>query len=381
MDTQIDWREELDASIGRGPDVPTVQYVAAGRRAVRHRQMRIGSAGLATAAAIGAIAWATAPGAPSPKPDILMAAEPTASPTTATTATTKPVALPWRQEEPPARATRDEGVEIRAGAVVHERRDAVLPGEGINSAALDLSYEGERVWMVLEWDDGGATEFSEAPGEQHDTFESFVAETVAQGGDFTLLSRQAKPLATLSTNDGLRVRPGVEVVERVENPLERKSPNTSVGLALRKDGVTTWLLLDAWSKGHGSSTSSELESESGWLRFDQWLTDAVSAIRGIDSVGLVAIDGAGHLTPDDPGVEILEQVADPELGNHVDATTISSAVAKVAWEGSTWFIIAARHPGQDVLIPYAAEKAGGAETIEEFLAFAISHIEDGSGMR
>ncbi len=39
----------------------------------------------------------------------------------------------------------DQGVEIRAGAIVHKRRDAVLPGQGIHSAALDLSHAGERV--------------------------------------------------------------------------------------------------------------------------------------------------------------------------------------------------------------------------------------------
>src|SRR5687767_10971570 len=38
MDTEIDWRRELDGSFGAGPDLPVGHYVAAGRRAVRRRR-------------------------------------------------------------------------------------------------------------------------------------------------------------------------------------------------------------------------------------------------------------------------------------------------------------------------------------------------------
>ena len=64
MDTEIDWRGELDGSFGAGPDVPVGHYVGAGRRAVRRRRVAAVVVA-ATLVVAGGTAWAASPsGAP-----------------------------------------------------------------------------------------------------------------------------------------------------------------------------------------------------------------------------------------------------------------------------------------------------------------------------
>ena len=47
--------------------------------------------------------------------------------------------------------------------MVHERRDDLYPGKDTRSVALDVSYEGKRWWVMLEWDDSGSTMARRAP--------------------------------------------------------------------------------------------------------------------------------------------------------------------------------------------------------------------------
>lgn len=61
MDTEIDWRREIDASFGSGTDAPVGAYVAAGHRAVLRRRATLALAGVATAAVVAGTAWAVSP--------------------------------------------------------------------------------------------------------------------------------------------------------------------------------------------------------------------------------------------------------------------------------------------------------------------------------
>lgn len=62
MDTDIDWRRELDSSFGTGHDVPVGHYVASGHRAVRRRRAGAAVAGLAATVVVGGAVWSLAPG-------------------------------------------------------------------------------------------------------------------------------------------------------------------------------------------------------------------------------------------------------------------------------------------------------------------------------
>jgi hypothetical protein len=68
MDTEIDWRRELDGSFGVGPDVPVGHYVEEGRRAVRRRRVTAVVVA-ATLVVAGSTAWAASPGGGAPRGD------------------------------------------------------------------------------------------------------------------------------------------------------------------------------------------------------------------------------------------------------------------------------------------------------------------------
>lgn len=67
MNTQIDWREELDSSFGRGVDRAPADYLVPARAALRRRRTAMGAAALATVIVVGGIGWAVAPGGDAPR--------------------------------------------------------------------------------------------------------------------------------------------------------------------------------------------------------------------------------------------------------------------------------------------------------------------------
>lgn len=82
-------------------------------------------------------------------------------------------------------------LQIRPGAVVHERRDDLYPGKRTHSVALDLTWRGKRSWVVLEWGAGGAGGVYSGPGDDWAaSFDEFVAQHV-DGGGTTPRSRRA----------------------------------------------------------------------------------------------------------------------------------------------------------------------------------------------
>ncbi len=377
MSTEIDWRRELDASFGGGDDVPVGHYVAAGHTAVRRRRAAGAAAGIAAAIVVGTT-WALGPG-DAPRSDRApVATEPTATASTSSPAVDPEPAssLPWRKGEPPARALPG-GLEIRPGAVVHERRGALYPGKDTESAALDISFRGSRWWLVLEWDEGGSSMSSSRPEDGFaDSFDAFVRAEVANGGMTSAPADDVPGMAGgLATWHGgnLEPAPGVTVVEQVEDPVPG---DDSLGLVLRSEGRTTWAL---FTQG-GDASSWELEADSGWLTFEQWLADQVAMQTGSPGVRLVRLAADGTLSAAAPSVEVLGQQADPDLPAYGTDTASASAVALLDWQGERWFVLAVRFPREVAVTTVAASKADGAETLEEFVAFVADQADEG-GMR
>lgn len=383
MDTEIDWARELDASFGSGDDVAVGHYVAVGHRAVRRRRATLAAAGVAAAIVVGTT-WVLAPGGAPRSDDAPVATEPsaTSSPTSSPTSTApEPVAaLPWRRSDPPARSGPD-GLEIRPGAVVHERRDDLFPGKDTESVALDVSYEGKRWWMTLEWDDSSGGMSSSRPEDGlFDSFDAFVRAEVAGGG---MTSRPSssddEAFGGLVEWDGGTVRPrqGVVVEHEVRDPMG--SDDDSIGLVLSKGGETTWMLVIL--SPSGAFASWDKASDSGWSTFSQWLGDQVAMQSGGTSPTLVALGDDGTVTPAQSGVEVLEQQADPDLQAYGTAAQGAvSAVALVEWNGTRWFVFALGGNGPDSVTPVAVDKAGGARTLDEFVAFMADKADEG-GMR
>jgi hypothetical protein len=385
MATQIDWRRELDASFGSGDDLPVGHYVAAGHTAVRRRRAAVVAAGVAASIVVGT-SWALAPG-DAPRSDRApVATEPTASASESASATASPSSpaaapepassFPWRKGEPPARALPGR-LEIRPGAVVHERRDDLYPGKDTESAALDISFRGERWWLVLEWKKGGSSMSSSRPEDGFaESFDAFVRAEVATGGMTSVPADDVPGMAGgLATWHGgeLEPAPGVTVVRRAEDPVPG---DDSLGLVLRSEGRTTWAL---FTQG-GNASTWELETDSGWLTFDQWLADQVAVQTGSPGMRLVRLAADGTVSGVAPSVEVLEQQADPDLPAYGTDTASASAVALLDWQGERWFVLAVQLPREVAVTTFAASKTGGAETLDEFVAFVADQADEG-GLR
>jgi hypothetical protein len=370
MSTDIDWQRELDASFGSGEDVPVGHYVAVGQRALRRRR-RVGVvAALAAAAVVVGVAWGVTPGRGPGATEAPIATDPDG------TAAVSDGVQPWGQDDLPARFD-GTGLEIREGAVVHERVDNLFPGKASESVALDITYEGKRWWMSIEWGDAGAGWSATSPDEGlHESFDDFVLAQMKGGG---MTSEPAvgddQWYAGLVQWAGGEptTRAGVTVVREVPDPLP--TAKDSLGLVLERDGQTTWVLI-ALQEG-GSSASWTKESDSGWSTFDQWLADQVAIQGGGPGVRLVALGADGALSAARPGVEVLEQQADPEVPAYgTEARGAVSAVGLVEWQGERWFVLVV----DDSVTAVAVDKAGGAGTLDEFVAFMAGKADEG-GMR
>jgi hypothetical protein len=379
MSTDIDWQRELDSSFGTGADVPVGHYVDVGHRAVRRRRLTAVVVGLGAAAVVAGTAWAAAPGSAPRTGGLPVATEPPPSASASATPSAKPARvreLPWRKGDPPARALPG-GLEIRPGAVVHERRDDLYPGKDTESAALDISFQGSRWWLVLEWGKGASSMSSSRPEDGFsDSFDAFVRGEVATGGMTSVPADDVPGMAGgLVTWHGgtLEAAPGVSVVRKVEDPVPG---DDSLGLVLRSEGRTTWVLL---TQG-GDASSWELETDSGWLTFDQWLADQVAVQTGSPGVRLVKLAADGTVSATAPSVEVLDQQADPDLPAYGTDAAGASAVALLDWQGERWFVLAVRFPRDVAVTTVAASKAGGAETLDQFVAFVADQADEG-GMR
>jgi hypothetical protein len=134
----MDLREQLEREIGDGPPLPPPETrLRAGRRALRRRRALVVVAAAGAAALIGAGA-----------PLVLAQGGPTRGPA--------PVDTPTVEREEWDRWAENGGFGFDLGghlrfsrdAVVHERRDGVLPGPRA-STALDLTFDGSRTWHVI----------------------------------------------------------------------------------------------------------------------------------------------------------------------------------------------------------------------------------------
>lgn len=183
-------------------------------------------------------------------------------------------------------------------------------------------------------------------------------------------------------NDGgLLVRQGVQVLEYVDNPLEKSAPDRSAGLAVRVDGAEKWLITDYEvdaGGGRSSGTSSE-EARLSFPTFALWLDDQMAMRHGEPTLALVRFGDDGLLEPL-AGVTLIRQLADPDIGPAFADEGEETAVAEVRWEGERWYVLARKSGnGGPEYFPTAASVS--ARTLEEFIPYAHDAYTGGGGLR
>ncbi|MBZ5738317.1 hypothetical protein [Nocardioides mangrovi] len=204
MDTDI--RDEIDRSFGDGPAHPPLeQQLAAGRGAVRRRRGVAAVAACAAVAVLGA-SYALATSGTSPDTRGVVATDPTTPPTSA-----EPV---W-EDDTPIRYVDGE-LQIRAGVVVHEHVEnpyGYAPPR--TSDGLDLTYEGQRQWILAELKGGGFGYSSSVPSNGWADFDAWLADQV----DGAVPGDDGWPATVELAADGRVVAaPGAEIVQRTDDP-------------------------------------------------------------------------------------------------------------------------------------------------------------------
>jgi hypothetical protein len=168
-------QDEIEHCFGDGPAPrPVSAHVAAGRRALRRRRTSVAS--LVVVAAVGA-GWALTGPQASGGTTGELATDPTLTPTPKTSP--QPTGAPWDGDD--VVRYRDGVLEVRPGVIVHDRIDDPYDHQPPrDSAALDVTYEGKRQWVIAEllttpdWDSVATSD----PGNGWASFADWVAAQV-----------------------------------------------------------------------------------------------------------------------------------------------------------------------------------------------------------
>ncbi len=80
-----------------------------------------------------------------------------------------------------------------------------------------------------------------------------------------------------------------------------------------------------------------------------------------------------------PGVTMLQQTGDVDLGPNFAGPRDRTAVAEVSYDGQRWYVLARDGDGDIQYFPTAASVS--APTLEEFLPYAKGLYDDEVGLR
>jgi hypothetical protein len=204
-------RAELDDSFGGEPgDRPVEHWLDQGHRALRRRRAIGALAACGVVAVLGATYAVGGSSDTARDADRVVATDPTPSAGESTGATPR-----WEDDTP---IQYLEGrLYIRPGVVVHERVENPLGYRSPRTSdALDLTYQGQRTWIITDADEDGFGYASSTPGEGGTSFRAWVDQQVSLGGAGPETSG---PRTLRLTADG-RVMPtaGTEVVQRTDDP-------------------------------------------------------------------------------------------------------------------------------------------------------------------
>lgn len=168
----------------------------------------------------------------------------------------------------------------------------------------------------------------------------------------------------------ITVNPGAEVLERREI-----ADQDAVAFHLRvpwRGGEEHYLVAQPET---GLETSRSVPAGTQGLNLVEWATEQLDegAVLPPDYMW-VRFDEGSHLVALHEGVRIVEQIADPGLGENFARPDAPTAVAEVVFEEKTYFL--AVRPidgqkevrGQSEAIPYRADKR--ITTLQEFLDYA-----------
>ena len=263
----MDIQQELERDIGHGPALPSPQQrLVAGRSALRRRRLAVGAGAAAVLVAIAA-PFALGSGDAARSPDVTDSPSPSPSPSS------EPVPDRWSRAGGFGYDQRGT-LRISSEAVVHERLDGVVPGFP-SSAALDLTFRGERTWHVTRLvEDGSWMGIESGAGQEPDLYRDFD-EFVAKAA--FCLRQGVDPLTgpaslVLDVVDGL---PQVADAGTAIGPVVRDDER-GFGFEVGSGGERQFVLLirrstDSWRVERVEAPADGSGDLASWLRGLGWL--------------------------------------------------------------------------------------------------------------
>lgn len=234
MDTDI--RDEIDRSFDEGPPIDDLDLILTrGRQVVRRRRLGEAASLLVVAGVVAGIAFAVS-GTPDESP------QPAGQPTAAVAPSSPPVVPdvapevtgpgPAWEDDTPVRYY-DGALQVRDGVVVHKRLVNPFGYELPDlSDALDLTYQGQRTWVLAEYRKGGSGYSATAPSNGWASFSDWVASQVgaAQPG-----ADGWPETVRLDGQGNVVAAPGARIVQRTDDPdlgASFAAPGAPTGAAL-----------------------------------------------------------------------------------------------------------------------------------------------------
>lgn len=285
MIEQTDLARRIDASIGDGPPPPALEgLVAAGRRARTRRRIAAGSSVLAVVLIAGGGAWAVT-GQGTDGADLAPSVATESSAPLADSADDVQVASDDQRNffsgGTSVMALADGTLLVKPGWTV-SRLEVKDPRDDQHRVWGIESTRGDRdktQWIMLSWEPGYRSSAMSGPlGTRFATFNEWLQASYDEfqpGGE--VQTKPDEPPPAEYTDDGqLKLRDGVTLVRRVDNPMELTAPKQSVGLVLDEGGTRLWMLLQDTPAG-GSSAS--VKAGKTFPTFDLWLADVLVASK------------------------------------------------------------------------------------------------------
>ena len=175
----------------------------------------------------------------------------------------------------------------------------------------------------------------------------------------------------------LELRPGVAVIDRVDEPYgDPTDYHHSVALALEFQGAQSWLIMEWDTDPDGASSSSSGAGAAPEGDFQDWVAQNVAA-NDDNSAGYVEFADDGSLVASH-GVRILDQRHPVQLEDFVLAGEPSAAALLQGPDGKKWYVVVRDSGGLEVI---ATPFRTGGPDLDAFLDYAREKYASGEGLR
>lgn len=369
----MDWHDTLERAIPHPPpgSADPAALVAAGKKEVRRRQvLAAGGTALVVAAVIGlGSAYAPWRDRAAPTPPIATQSKADEAPDVYPTQPPLSDASPLRYDFDTKEVTFHDGWE-EADRLGRKEIDQLLGPDF--SQLFVAATDGEKT-----------------------IYANFINSTEVAYADAARtngknLSEWAEDVAThhvrprWSVGGSIRVGDGWTITRKMENPLDYDLPWDSEAAVAEREGMEVWILYSGdrpkgggGGEGYGVAYAAPGQTIDEYVarekeRYDKEMTESTGGYSAGMSEA-VEFGTGSELVPAEDGVKILEQVADPDLGEKFAEGATRSAAARITIKGKETVAIAREKDGLTLVytVDVAAEPRAedrGARSLQDVLA-------------